>query len=157
MVHEREMRFLNAFQDRIEIGSRLYFHCRKCSSIFMCEDYLNNPVFSTRSCYCGYYGHGYCFEKGKKEELTQDGEKHRSGIGIPTQNEYEDATIISRLACIVAKEEPMQRMLRLIQKHRHGIPTKELVQNYKWMSLSTDIDKPSNLFWINLGNKCGRV
>lgn len=60
--------------------------------------------------------------------MTQDGEKHSSEIGIPTQNEFEDATIISRLACIVAKEEPMQRMLRLIQKHRYGIPTKELVR-----------------------------
>lgn len=60
--------------------------------------------------------------------MTQDGEKHSSETGIPTQNEFEDATIISRFACVVAKEEPMQRMLRLIQKHRHGIPTKELVR-----------------------------
>ena len=52
----------------------------------------------------------------------------RSEREVPTQNEFEDATIISRLACIVAKEEPIQRMLRLIQKHRYGIPTKELVR-----------------------------
>ena len=38
----------------------------------------------------------------------------RSETRAPTQNEYEDATIISKLACTVAvaKEEPMQRMLR---------------------------------------------
>jgi hypothetical protein len=64
----------------------------------------------------------------KKEDITQYGEKHISETRIPTQNEFEDALIISRLACVVAKEEPMQRMLRLIQKHRHGIPTKELVR-----------------------------
>ena len=62
--------------------------------------------------------------------MTLEGEMRffRSETRIPTQNEFEDATIISRLACIVAKEEPMQRMLRLIQKHQYGIPTKELVR-----------------------------
>lgn len=64
----------------------------------------------------------------KEEDITQDGEKNSSETRIPIQNEFEDAIIISRVACVVDKEEPMQRMLRLLQKHRHGIPTKELVR-----------------------------
>jgi len=43
-------------------------------------------------------------------------------------NDYGFGPNFARLATIVAKEGPFHQMLKLIQKHRLGIPRKELLQ-----------------------------
>lgn len=44
---------------------------------------------------------------------------------------FESSRIVERLGSVVAKEESIQRMLKLIKKHRSGIRQEELVRIIK--------------------------
>ena len=108
------------FQDHIEIESHLYLHCRKCNGVFLYEGHQRNSATSPVGCpLCGYYDYSYIFNKaiGSKERIKE--------------NELDSVTIISTLAAMLAKEEQMQSVLRIVEKHRNGINKKELLQIIK--------------------------
>ena len=108
------------FQDRIEFGSHLYLHCRKCNGVFLYEGHQRNSATSPVGCpLCGYYDYSHIFNKaiGSKERIKK--------------NELDSVTIISTLAAVLAKEEQMQSVLRIVEKHRNGINKKELLQIIK--------------------------
>ena len=62
---------------------------------------------------------------------------------------FESSRIIERLGSVVAKEESIQRMLRLIKKHRSGIAKEESRRNYKKVGISPETNTPSTLFRNN--------
>lgn len=104
------------FQDHIEIESRLYFHCRKCKGVSLCEGHRRNSATSPVGCpHCGYFDCSFIFNEaiGSKESIKK--------------NEFGSVTIISTLAAVLAKEEQMQSVLRIVEKHRNGINKKELL------------------------------
>jgi hypothetical protein len=46
---------------------------------------------------------------------------------LEDHDEFQSAAIIPRLAGVLAKEGPMQHILKIIQGHQLGIPRKDLL------------------------------
>lgn len=127
------MRFFKDFQGPIEKDSHLYLRCRKCSGVFFYNSHPRNPVISTVGCpHCGHRDFGCLFEKGIGGTEKYKDIDHRKKIGFGKanidQNDIESGALILRVASVVAKEGVLQHMLRVIQKHKNGIHTKELEQ-----------------------------
>ena len=79
------------FQDRIEIESHLYVHCRKCKGVFLYEGHQRNSATSPVGCpHCGYYDFDYRYifntTIGSKERIKK--------------NELGSVTIISTLTAV---------------------------------------------------------
>ena len=105
-------------EDRIEIGSHLYFHCSSCNGIYQYDEYSNNTVFTLTCPYCNYRRHIHCSNREINDKLTI---KLNSNIG-----EFESTNVISRLVNIVSKEGALQHFLKIVHKHTNGIDRKEL-------------------------------
>jgi len=94
----------------LKIGSHFYLHCQYCNGITLREGY-GSP----------YLNFVKCIHCGQKFESSDSYE------------EYEDAGIISRLAAVIEKEEPMKRILTVVRKYKNGISTKRaLTMLNKW-------------------------
>jgi hypothetical protein len=96
----------------LKIGSHLYLHCQYCNGISLRERHgYGNPLLNFVKCvHCG-----------QKFESSD------------SYKEYEDTAIISRLAAVIEKEEPMKRILTVVSKYKNGTSTKMvLTMLNKW-------------------------
>lgn len=80
----------------IEIQSHLYLHCPNCDGIFLWEGPSGNPPPFSKNC-------PYCEQK------------------FELADSYEDNGVITRFAAVIEKEEPMKKILKIVQKNKNGI------------------------------------
>lgn len=100
------MKSLESSSKYIRIRSHLYFHCRNCNGIFLYEGKSKNYEFAVIDCF-------HC--------------RHRFQLEILLVNECDNARAISRFAAIVQQEEPLEKMLMIVRKHKNGINKRKLV------------------------------
>jgi predicted transcriptional regulator len=98
----------------LKIRSHFYLHCQYCNGIFLCEGSYGSALVNFVKCiHCG-----------RRFESSDSYEK------------CEDAYVISRLVAVIEKEEPMERILKNVRKHKNSISTKRLLTTLnKWRYL----------------------
>ncbi len=100
------MKSLESSSKYIRIRSHLYFHCRNCNGIFLYKGKSKNHGFRVIDCF-------HC--------------RYRIQLEISLVNECDNARTVWKFAAIVQKEEPMEKMLMIVRKHKNGVNKRKLV------------------------------